>query len=104
MTPTLPIDDALPALREALRARAVAVLEAPPGAGKTTRVPLALLEEPPLLSPLYSSSSEQAVSVARASMERASRERSLCIVVCGLWVVGLRWAARGGPQRSGGPR
>lgn len=42
----LPIDDALPALREALRARAVAVLEAPPGAGKTTRVPLALLSEP----------------------------------------------------------
>lgn len=42
----LPIDDALPALREALRARTVAVLEAPPGAGKTTRVPLALLEEP----------------------------------------------------------
>ncbi len=42
----LPIDDALPALREALRARPGAVLEAPPGAGKTTRVPLALLDEP----------------------------------------------------------
>ena len=42
----LPIDDALPALRNALRVRTVAVLEAPPGAGKTTRVPLALLEEP----------------------------------------------------------
>jgi ATP-dependent helicase HrpB len=42
----LPIDDALPALRDALRARTVAVLEAPPGAGKTTRVPLALLQEP----------------------------------------------------------
>ncbi len=42
----LPIDDALPALRKALRARSVAVLEAPPGAGKTTRVPLALLDEP----------------------------------------------------------
>ena len=42
----LPIDDALPALCDALRARTVAVLEAPPGAGKTTRVPLALLEEP----------------------------------------------------------
>jgi ATP-dependent helicase HrpB len=46
----LPIDDALPALREALRARPVAVLEAPPGAGKTTRVPLALLDEPWLAS------------------------------------------------------
>ena len=45
-TTALPIDEALPALRDALRARPVAVLEAPPGAGKTTRVPLALLEEP----------------------------------------------------------
>ncbi len=42
----LPIDDALPALRDALRARTAAVLQAPPGAGKTTRVPLALLDEP----------------------------------------------------------
>ena len=46
MTPSLPIDDALPALRSALCQRPVAVLEAPPGAGKTTRVPLALLDEP----------------------------------------------------------
>ncbi|MDF1502899.1 ATP-dependent helicase HrpB [Roseisolibacter sp. H3M3-2] len=44
--PPLPIDDALPALRAALRARRCAVLQAPPGAGKTTRVPLALLDEP----------------------------------------------------------
>lgn len=42
----LPIDDALPALTAALRERASAVLVAPPGAGKTTRVPLALLDEP----------------------------------------------------------
>ena len=42
----LPIDAALPALREALAARTAAVLVAPPGAGKTTRVPLALLAEP----------------------------------------------------------
>src|SRR5690242_6396848 len=42
----LPIESALPALREALRAREAAVLQAPPGAGKTTRVPLALLDEP----------------------------------------------------------
>ena len=42
----LPIDDVLPALRAALRERDEAVLEAPPGAGKTTRVPLALLNEP----------------------------------------------------------
>ncbi len=40
----LPIDAALPELLEALRKRGRAVLEAPPGAGKTTRVPLAMLE------------------------------------------------------------
>ncbi|WP_090306307.1 ATP-dependent helicase HrpB [Pseudomonas linyingensis] len=41
----LPIDAVLPALREALARRHEVVLEAPPGAGKTTRVPLALLGE-----------------------------------------------------------
>ncbi len=40
----LPIDEALPALLAALRGRGMAVLQAPPGAGKTTRVPLALLD------------------------------------------------------------
>lgn len=39
----LPIDEALPALREAIAARGMAVLQAPPGAGKTTRVPLDLM-------------------------------------------------------------
>ncbi|WP_226782180.1 ATP-dependent helicase HrpB [Oceaniglobus trochenteri] len=39
----LPIDDALPALLDALRTGNQAVLQAPPGAGKTTRVPLAML-------------------------------------------------------------
>lgn len=43
MTDSLPIDDALPTLRAALAARGMAVLQAPPGAGKTTRVPLDLL-------------------------------------------------------------
>lgn len=42
MTP-LPIDDILPDLRRAIAARGLAVLQAPPGAGKTTRVPLDLL-------------------------------------------------------------
>lgn len=43
---SLPIDKTLPELRAALaRSRAV-VLQAPPGAGKTTGVPLALLDEP----------------------------------------------------------
>ena len=42
----LPIDAALPELTEALRANNAAVLVAPPGAGKTTRVPLVLAAEP----------------------------------------------------------
>ncbi len=44
MQKDLPIDAVLPALLSALKARGVAVLQAPPGAGKTTRVPLAVLE------------------------------------------------------------
>ncbi|MGL4637591.1 MAG: ATP-dependent helicase HrpB [Beijerinckiaceae bacterium] len=42
----LPIDDALPSLMQALEHGTKAVLVAPPGAGKTTRVPLALLDAP----------------------------------------------------------
>ena len=41
----LPIDDVIPALRRALAEQSNVVLEAPPGAGKTTRVPIALLSE-----------------------------------------------------------
>ncbi|HEU5398449.1 MAG TPA: ATP-dependent helicase HrpB, partial [Gammaproteobacteria bacterium] len=43
---TLPIDALLPEVRRELAARAALVIQAPPGAGKTTRVPLALLDEP----------------------------------------------------------
>ncbi|MCX7363293.1 MAG: ATP-dependent helicase HrpB [Alphaproteobacteria bacterium] len=43
---SLPVDEALPRLKQALEARNAAVLVAPPGAGKTTRVPLALLDAP----------------------------------------------------------
>jgi ATP-dependent helicase HrpB len=42
----LPIDDILPQLKQALAGRDAVVLQAPPGAGKTTRVPPALLAEP----------------------------------------------------------
>jgi ATP-dependent helicase HrpB len=42
----LPIDSLLPDLRQALARHSSAVLQAAPGAGKTTRVPLALLNEP----------------------------------------------------------
>ena len=42
----LPIDEILPDLKQALEAQNTALLQAPPGAGKTTRVPLALLDAP----------------------------------------------------------
>ena len=44
MVDHLPINDVLPQLTDALARQQQAVLRAPPGAGKTTRVPLALLE------------------------------------------------------------
>jgi ATP-dependent helicase HrpB len=44
--PDLPVADVLPALHAALNAGRNAVLVAPPGAGKTTLVPLALLGSP----------------------------------------------------------
>ena len=43
---SLPVDEALPRLKAALKEHNAAVLVAPPGAGKTTRVPLALLDAP----------------------------------------------------------
>src|SRR3954447_18652754 len=42
----LPIDAAIPELARTLAGNNAAVLVAPPGAGKTTRVPLVLLDEP----------------------------------------------------------
>lgn len=44
-TTALPIDDVLAPLTRALTEHTAVVLEAPPGAGKTTRVPLALLDQ-----------------------------------------------------------
>jgi ATP-dependent helicase HrpB len=46
MAAQLPIEQVIPELQEQLAARQAAVLVAEPGAGKTTRVPLALLAEP----------------------------------------------------------
>ncbi len=46
LTSGLPIDATLPALLEALASGTSVVLQAPPGAGKSTVVPLALLDEP----------------------------------------------------------
>ncbi len=41
---SFPIDASLPALKQAIAAHPSVVLQAPPGAGKTTRVPLAVLD------------------------------------------------------------
>jgi ATP-dependent helicase HrpB len=46
MNPPLPIDSLLPDLQRTLATHTSAVLQAAPGAGKTTRVPLALLDAP----------------------------------------------------------
>ncbi|WP_026607537.1 ATP-dependent helicase HrpB [Methylocapsa acidiphila] len=45
-TPPLPIDAVLDEIKAALAARVKAVLVAPPGAGKTTRIPLVLMDQP----------------------------------------------------------
>src|SRR5215470_11194357 len=45
-TPVFPIAEQLPAILDALSSHARLVLEAPPGAGKTTQVPLSLLDAP----------------------------------------------------------
>ena len=44
MHPTLPIDALIPEILASLRASPNLVIEAAPGAGKTTRVPTALLQ------------------------------------------------------------
>ncbi|MFI4945737.1 MAG: DEAD/DEAH box helicase, partial [Burkholderiales bacterium] len=48
MRPTLPIDAELPRVREALAGSRALVLVAPPGSGKTTRVPPALVADGPV--------------------------------------------------------
>lgn len=70
---SLPIDAVLSDLRLALGARDEAVLEAPPGAGKTTRVPLALLDEPWLAGQTILMLEPRRLA-ARAAAERLASE------------------------------
>ncbi|MDD1977815.1 ATP-dependent helicase HrpB [Pseudomonas tussilaginis] len=70
---SLPIDAVIPALREALNLRHETVLEAPPGAGKTTRVPLALLNEPWLAGQTILMLEPRRLA-ARAAAERLASE------------------------------
>lgn len=79
MTP-LPIDSVLPEIVAGLRAREALVLEAPPGAGKTTRVPPALLDgglagdkELVVLQPRRLATRLAAVRVAEERGERAGQ-------------------------------
>ncbi|MEM7566726.1 MAG: ATP-dependent helicase HrpB [Pseudomonadota bacterium] len=69
----LPIDDALPALLEALEQGNAAVLSAPPGAGKTTRVPPALARAPWAASGRIVMLEPRRVA-ARAAAERIAEE------------------------------
>src|SRR3954464_6273584 len=65
----LPIDEALPRLTAALRQQRTAVLVAPPGAGKTTRVPLWLLDA------LWAADKKILVLEPRRLAARAAAER-----------------------------
>ncbi len=71
----LPIDDILPDLKTALAQHRRAVLQAPPGAGKTTRVPLALMEQTPgrivMLEPRRIAARAAAEQMARLLSEPA---------------------------------
>src|ERR1700749_1874800 len=68
----LPIDAVLDELARTLAARNAAVLVAPPGAGKTTRVPLALLDEPWVKGKKIIVLEPRRIA-ARASAERMAR-------------------------------
>ncbi|KPW42063.1 hypothetical protein ALP45_200067 [Pseudomonas coronafaciens pv. atropurpurea] len=70
---SLPIDAALPALLKALQDRNEVVLQAPPGAGKTTRVPLALLDQPWLAGQTIVMLEPRRLA-ARAAAERMAKE------------------------------
>ncbi|MBN9245955.1 MAG: ATP-dependent helicase HrpB [Hyphomicrobium sp.] len=65
----LPIDDVLDDIRAALLSNGTTVLVAPPGAGKTTRVPLALLDE------AWSANGKILVLEPRRIAARAAAER-----------------------------
>ncbi|HXE70381.1 MAG TPA: ATP-dependent helicase HrpB [Hyphomicrobiaceae bacterium] len=81
----LPIDAVLDELRAAVAAHASAVLVAPPGAGKTTRVPLALMEESWLQGRKILVLEPRRVA-ARAAAERMAHSRSEAVGEC----IGLR--------------
>ncbi len=91
----LPIDVVLPELRQALAHRDDCVLEAPPGAGKTTRVPLALLQEPWLAGQRILLLEPRRLA-ARAAAERLAAE--LAKASARRWGYRIRLESRSGPR------
>ena len=90
--PSLPIDEVLPRILDALQAGPSLVLRAPPGAGKTTRVPPAL--EAAGLGPVLVV--EPRRMAARAAARRVASERR--------WTVGDRVGYHVRFDRKAGPR
>ena len=74
LTP-LPIDAAIPAIVKAVEADGAVVVEAPPGAGKTTRVPSALLDAAPAGRPARFWVLEPRRLPARLAAARVAAER-----------------------------
>ena len=91
----LPIDAVLDELSTTLAARTSAVLVAPPGAGKTTRVPLALMDESWLLGRKILVLEPRRIA-ARAAAERMAQTLSE--------VVGERIGLRARMVSKSGPK
>ncbi len=69
-----PIDEILPELKKAIAGNPSVVLQAPPGAGKTTRVPLALLDIVPGRMLILEPRRIAAVSAARCTAKALYEE------------------------------
>jgi len=72
---SLPIDEQIPAIVAALRERMSLVAKAPPGAGKTTRLPAALLDHGLAPAPLEVLVLEPRRIAARMAAQRVAAER-----------------------------
>ena len=75
MSPTFPITALLPDIVASLAERPRLVLEAPPGAGKTTQVPLALLDAPWLAGQRILMLEPRRISVSNPAWVRAPASR-----------------------------
>ena len=92
--PALPIDDVLAPLRAALAAHPNVVLQAPPGAGKTTRVPLALRDAGVAGRPAHRDAGAETSGRARRCAIHGARRSA------NQWV--RRWASARAARRVSG--